>query len=213
MLHNSLLAFLEVFFEFGVLQVRGPSNPRSVLFFHSSSSDGWLQTLISLSWHPNVGIAFNLSNSESTSTLASGIFKASWTEHMLLRQCSTYVVASLFCMLLHFLNLIVPHCRQSKLWLPSAAVLLHARHCGSCVFSSFRRASTITLKLLRRAACNFSYSTVHYATYFPFIQTSCHILSGLLVFQIFVGSPFSTCPTRSVVRKIRNLQSQSTPHK
>ena len=47
----------------GVSQVRrsssdiGPSSSRRGLFFHPSSSDGWLQPLVLLSWHPTLELS------------------------------------------------------------------------------------------------------------------------------------------------------------
>ena len=130
--------------------------------------------------------------------------------HILFRRCGPSVVASLFRMLLYFLNLTVPHWYQLKLQLPEvfhrlSSLAMHGK-ARVVSLSSFRRASAPTLKwsvssvntsqisLLRRAACSLGRYSAHSAIYYSFcflencVQASGHILSGWYYFWIFCKS-------------------------
>ena len=107
----------------GVLQVRRsssdrvPSDSRSELSFHTSSPDGWLRTLVLLSWHPTLEIVSHVFHCLSTVALASGklqsfsnrnglVYQAIMKNlpHTTFRRYGPYVATSLFRMLLYVLN-------------------------------------------------------------------------------------------------------------
>ena len=231
----------------GVSQVRrsssdkGPSCSRRGLFFHPSSSDGWLQPLVLLSWHSTLELSLIRSIIYPLRlwlqvALASGIFTASSIKTGLCTKPQWKLTTSLFLGdVVHMLSL---HCSACSglFWIClflngfnclrfACSFLLNAWHSMSSVFplsdelqqspwsNLCHRSTTSWVPLLRRAACSLALSPAHSANSFLFfcslnngVQASGQILSGLVVFWIFVGLPFThLCPSRSLVRRIWNL--------